>query len=226
VGEAESSNFPVTPDSYDSVYNNNTALFISRLSADGSMLLYSSFFGGTTGPVQYPSIALDAADAAYVAGVTNDSLMPVTPGAFDTIYNAPDAYVLKFSFTPWSDVGDGLAGTSGLTPFLTGSGALEPASAGSILLTNAKPSSPAYLLVGLAHLDGAFKGGTMVPNPLLLLPLTTNASGGLTLSWLHWPAGLPAGTELLVQYWIVDPGGPAGFSASNGLSAVMPGGVP
>jgi len=224
VGMAGSSNFPVTPDAYDSVYNNHSALFITHFSADGSQLLYSTLFGGTTGPVLDPSIALDALEAAYVAGGTSDTLFPVTPGAFDTLMSGPnDAYVLKFSLaSPWSNLGHGLAGIEGMVPQLLGFGMLQAGTSGSISLTHAVPFAPAFLIAGLVPLDAPFKGGTMVPTPQLVLPLATNASGGLSLSWSHWPAALPSGTELLFQDWIVDPAGPAGFAASNGLSATVP----
>jgi len=122
---------------------------------------------------------------------------------------------------PWTDQGLALAGLHG-NPQLDGAGTLEAGSPGSIMLYHAKPLALAYLIAGLVPLDAPFKGGTMVPTPQLVLPLATNASGGLSLSWSHWPAALPSGTELLMQCWIVDPAGPAGFAASNGLSATTP----
>lgn len=43
----------------------------------------------------------------------------------------------------------------------------------------------------------------------------------LTLS-ATWPTGAPAGVLLVFQEWIVDPAGPLGLAASNGLQAVAP----
>ena len=133
-----------------------------------------------------------------------------------------NGFVLKFAFGPWTNFGQSLAGIGGTYPLLLGDGSIEPGSPGSITLTKAKPSAPAYLIAGAVTLDAPFKGGTMVPQPQLLIPLSTNPSGSRVLSWLHWPAALPSGTELLLQYWIVDPAGPAGFSASNALQASVP----
>jgi len=223
VSEA-TSGFPMTPGAYDAVYNGQLALGLSVLSPDGTHLQYGTYLGGTEEWVAQPNLCLDGYGSAYVTGYTADDLFPTTPGAFDTVRNGfSDSFVAKFQFGAWSGAGPGVAGTGGAIPQLVGDGPLEPGSAGSITLTHAKPLSPATLIVGLAALDAPFKGGTMVPNPLLLIPLTTDASGSRLLSWSAWPSGLPAGTELLMQGWIVDPGGPVCFSASNGLLGVTPG---
>jgi Bacterial Ig-like domain (group 3)/Beta-propeller repeat len=58
--------------------------FISRVSADGTKLLFSTPFGSSTGnstDVPY-GVAVDASGNIYFAGQTNANLLPVTPGAF------------------------------------------------------------------------------------------------------------------------------------------------
>jgi len=45
--------------------------------------------------------------------------------------------------------------------------------------------------------------------------------GNLALS-STWPSGLPSGVALYQQYWISDPAGPFGLSASNGVSITTP----
>jgi hypothetical protein len=171
-------------------------------------------------------VAINAMSEAYVVGYTHATDFPTTPGTVMPGYgpgtNANNGFVLKFAFGPWTNVGHALAGVGGATPLLLGDGSLAASSPGSIALTKAKPSAPAHLIVGLLALSAPFKGGTMVPQPQLLIPLSTDSSGSRALSWLHWPASLPSGTELLLQYWIVDPAGPAGFSASNALQASVP----
>ncbi|HZL99340.1 MAG TPA: SBBP repeat-containing protein, partial [Planctomycetota bacterium] len=198
AGRTFSTNLPVTPDAFDSALSGGDGAFFAQLSADGSELLYATYFGGTTF-WQFPlDIAIDAFGDAFVVGYTHAPDFPTTPGSFMPDYGTAtpnQGFVLKFAFGPWSSVGHSLAGMNGLTPALLGEGSLEPGSAGSIELAQARPLAPAYLLLGLSHLDAAFKGGTMVPDPLLLIPLSTNSLGGLTLSWAHWPSGLPAGTE-------------------------------
>jgi hypothetical protein len=199
-------------------------LGLSRLSGDGSQLLYGSYLGGTEQWVLQPSVCVDGYGSAYVTGYTADDLFPTTPGAFDTVRNGfSDSFVAKFQFGAWSGFGAGLAGTGGQMPQLVGEGSLEAGSAGSVALTNTQPSSLAALFVGLTALQLPFKGGTMVPAPQLTLSLVTDAGGELALSWPAFPPGLPAGTELLMQCWIADPAGPVGLSASNGLLGVTPG---
>ncbi|MGQ0553833.1 MAG: hypothetical protein ACT4PU_11520 [Planctomycetota bacterium] len=120
--------------------------------------------------------------------------------------------------SPWSSVaGTALAGTAGKLPQLQGVGALTPSSAGHLSLSNALELTTSTLIVGITQLNAPFKGGVMVPDPLLFIAgLPTNSIGELGLSFT-WPTGVPAGFDFYFQHWIVDGGGPLGFSASNGL---------
>jgi hypothetical protein len=127
-----------------------------------------------------------------------------------TLGAAPDA---------WSDAGSPLSGTHG-APTLAGSG--PPCAGGLVTLAlgGALENSTATLVVGLSALSAPFKGGTLVPNPdVLIAPLPTGPAGALELA-ATFPAGLPAGLSLWFQYWIADPAGPKGFAASNAVQAV------
>ena len=122
----------------------------------------------------------------------------------------------------WVDVGFALAGTGGLEPALSGAGTLVAGTPITLTLADAQPSSTAALFLGIAAINAPFKGGTLVPAPTLLVSgLPTNAGGGLVLS-ATWPAGIPGGVTLYYQFWISDPGGPKGLSASNGLAGTTP----
>ena len=120
----------------------------------------------------------------------------------------------------WTDLGQGKPGSAG-TPALDGSGPLSALSSNHLDLTSAHPSSPVTLVAGLQQLGVPFKGGVLVPNPLVLLPLVTDATGKVTLPFTI-PAGVPAGSSLYFQAWISDPGASAGLAASNGLQGVTP----
>ena len=116
----------------------------------------------------------------------------------------------------WVNDGHALAGSAGV-PVLTGTGALVGGSNTSLLLTSAKPSSPVWLVLGLSEVNVPFKGGTLVPDPLLVLDSFTNASGAAPLTFAM-PVGLPTGVDIIFQYWIPDAAGVYGFAASNGVT--------
>ncbi len=87
VGDTTSSDFPVTTGSaYQTTcvaFNQGecSTTFLSKLSADGSALLYSTYLGGSNGD-SVVGVALDSAGFAYVAGDTFSSDFPTTPNSF------------------------------------------------------------------------------------------------------------------------------------------------
>ena len=217
--------FPLTPDAFDEQLGGSSDSFLVRLSPDASTELYGTLLGGSTGNGIEGSHNLAVTDdgTAFLVGRTASTNFPVTPGAFDTVKNGFwDVYVAKFDFSPWSDLGQGLAGSGGLVPHLLGTGSLQPGSAGALQLANAKPLSTAWFIVGLQSLDAPFKGGQLVPFPTLLVGFPTDASGSFTVPWTAWPSGLPAGTSIYFQVWLSDPAGAAGWASSNGLWALAP----
>jgi hypothetical protein len=121
---------------------------------------------------------------------------------------------------PWTGLASGLVGSTGI-PLLTGSGTLLAVTPILVKLTNAKPFSPSWLIVGLSQINAPFKGGVMVPSVDLFFPLTTDFFGSSAFGGL-WPSGVPSGTVTYFQWWIQDPGGRVGFAASNGLAATAP----
>jgi len=144
-------------------------------------------------------------------------------GGIDVVFGGlQDVGVLNALITgPWSNLGHPLEGASG-QPHLYAKGDLTPASPLKLLLDAAPPAAPAVLVMGSSAAELPFKSGTMVPYPnLLVTGLLTNASGKLTLS-STWPATIPSGLTLVLQTWLADASGPAGFSASNGIGAVTP----
>ena len=80
--------------------------FVSKISPDGSTLLYSTYLGGKKTDIAY-GIAVDSLGEAYVAGTTDSPDFPVTPNAFDTLCGAdgecgatwnPQAYIVFNGF--------------------------------------------------------------------------------------------------------------------------------
>jgi hypothetical protein len=67
-----------------------------------------------------------------------------------------------------------------------------------------------------------FKGGWLVPAPDLSFPgWITNAAGSIAIS-VTWPPGVPSGFSMWMQFWMVDPAGPAGCAASGAIAATTP----
>ncbi len=123
---------------------------------------------------------------------------------------------------PWADVQQGLAGGALLPPELSGEGTLVPGTPMALVLAEAAPSAPTFLVVGFSQLGAPFKGGTLVPAADLLAgPFLTDALGALALGG-PWPFGLPSGANLWLQAWVTDAGGPQGFAASGALKLTAP----
>jgi chitodextrinase len=101
VGLTLSTNFPTTPGAFQTALNSTSDAFVTRFSADGRSLVYSTFLGGNASDVAH-DIALDADGNAYVTGQTDSSFFPVTPGAFQTTCTGCnvfryDAFVTKLN---------------------------------------------------------------------------------------------------------------------------------
>ncbi|HZM01180.1 MAG TPA: hypothetical protein VFD43_13115 [Planctomycetota bacterium] len=133
---------------------------------------------------------------------------------------AGDAHTLVARLGPaaWTDLGAAKAGR-GAPPEGLATGTLDANTANMVALTGAPPATVSVLVVGLSQLNAPFKGGTLVPDPTLLLPFATGDDGAVGLPFV-WPAQVPASTAIYLQFWILDPAASEGFSASNALRGV------
>jgi hypothetical protein len=98
TGYTESFDYPVTSGAYDTSKSGGNDAFITKLNANGTSLLYSTFLGGIGMDRGY-GIALDSSGDAYLTGCTWSSDYPVTNGAFDTSFNggSVDTFVTKLN---------------------------------------------------------------------------------------------------------------------------------
>ena len=120
----------------------------------------------------------------------------------------------------WTELGMALAGAAGEAR-MTGSGYLQGDDSFQIRVEQAPPSAPAVLFVGFGFGATPFLGGVMLPEWVATAEgLTTRPNGTLWLSG-RWPPDAPS-AAFYTQMWFVDPSGPQGASASNGLKAHAP----
>jgi hypothetical protein len=120
----------------------------------------------------------------------------------------------------WDDLGEAKPGSAG-TPSLAGTGTLEQNTTNVLTLTSARPDALAALFFGLSTLHAPFKGGVMVPKPLVTIPMPTDPWGAARLPF-GIPSGVPGGTNLYFQAWIPDPGASSDVAASNALVGITP----
>ncbi len=220
LGQVGSADFPTTPDAFDSTL---TGLCddgtVSYLSADGSQLLYSTYIGGPSSTCTQLKLAvMDDFGNAIVSGRVAANF-PTTIGAFQEVHGGSieDISLTRIPVSSiWQSLGLGLPGSSG-TPVLTGIGPLCGGEDVTLKLSRAVPNGTATLVIGLSQLGASFKGGTLVPQPdLIVAGLPIDSSGKLIVTGT-WPHGIPSGVSVYFQYWIQDAVGVAGFAASGGL---------
>ncbi|MBN2229060.1 MAG: SBBP repeat-containing protein [Candidatus Thorarchaeota archaeon] len=94
TGTTASNNYP-TANAYDSTYNTNNDIFLTKLSTSGASLVYSTYIGGTSSDVGLGLAVED--DYAYVTGTTSSTNYP-TVSAYDSTHNGgSDVFITKFA---------------------------------------------------------------------------------------------------------------------------------
>jgi hypothetical protein len=83
TGYTRSPNYDVTPGAFQATNGGYGDVFVTKLNATGTALVYSTYIGGSSNEVGY-AIAVDGSSYAYVTGRTNSTDYDVTPGAFQT----------------------------------------------------------------------------------------------------------------------------------------------
>jgi hypothetical protein len=196
VGETSSSNFPTIPGAFQPVYNyGNLDAFVTKVNADGSGLLYSTYLGGTGWDFGH-GIVLDAQGNAYVTGGTASFDFITTPGAYQTTNQGPigafpgigDAFVTKLNAT-----GSGLLFSTFLGGLQEDSGhSITRDNAGNVLVTGLTWSYDFPILKAVQPLHQ--QGATGVnSSDAFITKLNPSASGlvystylgGITYDWGH-----------------------------------------
>jgi hypothetical protein len=103
TGTVESNAFATTPGAFQTEVHGDFDVFVAKLSANGSALVYSTLLGGN-GREGGQSIAVDSSGNAYVTGDTSSPDFPTTPGAFQPNCKlfqefCGSAFITKFNAT-------------------------------------------------------------------------------------------------------------------------------
>jgi photosystem II stability/assembly factor-like uncharacterized protein len=97
TGTTDSTDFPVTSGAFQTSHGSG---FVSKISSDGSSLVYSTLFGGSS-PDSPTSIAVDDGGSAYITGSAHSTDFPTTAGAFLTAKASPagadNPFVMKLN---------------------------------------------------------------------------------------------------------------------------------
>ncbi|MCB9896361.1 MAG: VCBS repeat-containing protein [Planctomycetes bacterium] len=124
-----------------------------------------------------------------------------------------DAWVHLAQIGPWIDLGGGVAGAAG-EAVLQGSGEPVPHDLVSVLVTGIdRRKKLGHLLIGVERLDAPYKGGVLVPDPLVISKIRPDKP-----LVFRWP-DVPAGASLYMQVWF-DLKGRKQATGSNALRAV------
>ncbi len=100
TGYTRSADFPTTPGPLDGTYAGDGVtqgdMFVSKLSVDGTSLVFSTFIGGSADD-RGTGIEVDGSGNIYVSGWSNSSDLPTVNAYQSSMNGAGDAVVLKLS---------------------------------------------------------------------------------------------------------------------------------
>lgn len=99
TGETWSPDFP-TYHAFDDTLSGSQNIFVTKLTASGNALVYSTYLGGSDREY-LPSIAVDSANSAYISGVTYSGDFPVVNAFQSAMLGKSDGFVTKL--TPTGD---------------------------------------------------------------------------------------------------------------------------
>jgi hypothetical protein len=172
TGTTTSTDFPVTPDAFQTVKFGNSDIFMTKVSPDGSGVIYSTYAGGSNAD-QASGIAVDPSGNAYATGLTLSSDFPVTGGAFQLAFKGTqDAFVVAL------DRNGGLIYSTLLGIDAAGAAiAVDSAGEASVVGTTRSANFPTT--------SGAFQSNYpgSIPNPLVGFVTKLNSIGtGLVFS--------------------------------------------
>jgi len=148
AGQTENANFPTTGGAFDTVWNNSTDAFLTKLNPTGTGLVYSTFFGGNAVDKAF-AVKVAPNGEAFIAGETNsanlnfplrNSLQGNLGSMFLARFNAAASDILFSSLLGTGGVKD-IALDASTNAFLTGETHYIPTTQNAPQTTRGNPSS-------------------------------------------------------------------------------------
>ena len=196
TGQAMSTDFPVTTGAFQTkdpaVYLTPMTIFVSKLNASGSALLYSTYLGGTANCTRngcfegagdfVAGIALDSSNNAHVTGKTTSRDFPTSTGAFQTTFPTTGGTNYSAFVTSLNADGSGLVYSTYLGGSVTQAGqAIALDSTGDAFVTGSTTSSDFPITSGTEPSESSGFVAKLNPTGTGLIYSTTILSGGVPL---------------------------------------------
>lgn len=144
----------------------SSEIVLTKLRADGSALLYSSYLGGPASEGR-PTIALGATDSIYLAAFVTPTGLTTTPGVFQPISNGgEELFVVKITDHPLAHAGSDQSVPESTLVTLDGAGS----TGGSLTYIWTQVAGPSVAL-----------GGASTAHPTFAAPNVPAAGGTVTL---------------------------------------------
>ncbi len=209
MGETRSAGYDVTAGSFQTTNGGNYDVFVTKLNATGTALVYSTYIGGSSDDYGR-GIAVDASGNAYVTGYTYSTDYDVTAGAFQTTNGgSSDVFVTKLNATGTAlvystyiggsteDRGYGIAVDASGNAYVTGwtnstnydvtAGAFQTTNGGGSDVFVTKLCPGATMNITLSSAPSTNNQSVCINTAITPITYTTTGATGATFS------GLPAG---------------------------------
>ncbi len=214
TGNTDSGNtgLPVTPGAVQPTSGGSSDVFVAKLDASGTTLLYCTYLGGADSDAGL-GIAVDASGNAYVAGETRSTNFPVSSNAFQKTYGGGsfDAFAVKLNPTGTALLYSSYLG--GSTEDHAYSVALDPA--GAAYLTGSTNSTNFPVLNAYQAAISTNPNSTSIANDIFVTKIS--AAGAIVYSTYYGGASADAGKAIFVDS--------NGFAYVTGSTSSTPGNV-
>ena len=159
TGQTKSLNFPIVAGAYQSTPGGGFDVFVTKIKADGSALIYSTYVGGS-GDDSGNAIAVDGSGDAFVAGGTKStSNFPTTATAYQKSFGGGslDAFVFELASSGGSLTYSTYLGGSG-DDVATGLALAKDSSGDTFIVGTAGPNFPTTLGTIQPTINGTSNG--------------------------------------------------------------------